>query len=118
MADVHQIGGTPALMKYMLANGLLHGDELTITGRTLKENLADAPDFPAGQDVVRPVSDPILPYGHIAVLKGSLAPEVRALFAVVIFSDSLFIFCGYCIGCRGEDHRQGGHALRRAGARL
>ncbi len=74
MEDLHNIGGTPAVMKYLLAKGLLHGDCLTVTGRTMAENLADLPDLKPGQDVFMPVEKPIKPTGHIRILKGNLAP--------------------------------------------
>ena len=73
--DLHRVGGTPGVMKYLLARGYLHGDCLTVTGRTLAENLADLPDLAAGQDVVRPIEKPIRPIGHIRILRGTLAPE-------------------------------------------
>jgi dihydroxy-acid dehydratase len=75
MEDLHQVGGTPALMKYLLAEGLLDGSCLTVTGRTLAENLAPLPGFSAGQRVIRPLSDPIKATGHIQILHGTLAPE-------------------------------------------
>ena len=74
MEDLHNIGGTPAVMKYLLAKGLLHGDCLTVTGRTLAENLADLPDLKPGQDVFMPIEKPIKSTGHIRILKGNLAP--------------------------------------------
>lgn len=74
MEDLHKVGGTPAVMKYLLQEGLLHGDCYTVTGKTLAENLKDLPGLPPGQDVVRRVSDPIKPSGHIRILKGNLAP--------------------------------------------
>jgi dihydroxy-acid dehydratase len=75
MADVHEVGGTPAVLKYLLEKGALHGDCLTVTGRTLAENLADVPGLAEGQQVVRPWEDPIQAEGHIRILRGSLAPE-------------------------------------------
>ncbi len=75
MKDLHQVGGVPAVLKYMLQNGMLHGDCMTVTGKTLAENLADVPDLKAGQTVIRPLSDPIKATGHIRILKGNLAPE-------------------------------------------
>ena len=72
--DLHRIGGLPALMKYLLAQGLLDGDCLTVTGRTLRENLADAEALSAGQQIIRPLENPIQANGHIQVLKGNLAP--------------------------------------------
>ncbi len=73
--DLHRAGGIPALMKVMLDAGLLHGDCLTITGKTLAENLASVPPLRADQKVIRPVSDPMYAQGHLAILKGNLAPE-------------------------------------------
>jgi dihydroxy-acid dehydratase len=75
MEDLHRVGGTPAVMKLLLGQGLLHGGCLTVTGQTLAENLAGLPGLAAGQSVVRPFSDPIHEQGHIQILRGSLAPE-------------------------------------------
>ncbi|MCB0034208.1 MAG: dihydroxy-acid dehydratase, partial [Anaerolineales bacterium] len=72
--DLHKVGGTPAVMKYLLAEGLLNGDCLTVTGKTLAENLADLPGLTEGQEVVRPISDPVKPTGHLQILFGNLAP--------------------------------------------
>ena len=73
--DLHRAGGIPAVMKALLDAGLLHGDCLTITGRTVAENLADVPPPAADQDVIRPVADPMYAEGHLAILKGNLSPE-------------------------------------------
>ncbi|MGY4829632.1 dihydroxy-acid dehydratase [Sphaerotilaceae bacterium SBD11-9] len=73
--DLHHAGGIPAVMKELLKAGLLHGDCLTITGKTVAENLADVPALSAEQKVIRPVSDPIYAEGHLAILKGNLSPE-------------------------------------------
>jgi dihydroxy-acid dehydratase len=73
--DLHQVGGTPAVMKYLLAKGLMNGDCLTVTGRTLAENLAPLAGLAAGQEIVHPLENPIKPTGHIQILKGNLAPE-------------------------------------------
>ena len=73
--DLHRAGGVPAVMKLLLEHGLLHGDCLTVTGRTLAENLADAPTSPAGQEVIRPWDRPMYAEGHLAVLRGNLAPD-------------------------------------------
>ena len=73
--DLHAVGGTPAVMKYLLAEGLLTGDCLTVTGRTVAENLAELPDLAAGQTIVKPLGDPIKSSGHIQILRGNLAPE-------------------------------------------
>lgn len=74
MEDLHRAGGTPAVLKLLLGNGLLHGDCLTVTGRTLREDLEAAPDLEAGQEIVRPMERPIKPTGHIQILRGNLAP--------------------------------------------
>ena len=74
MADMHKIGGTPALLKYLLQNDLIDGSIMTVTGKTLAENLEKAQGFPEGQDLIRPLSNPIKPTGHIQILRGSLAP--------------------------------------------
>lgn len=74
MEDVHNMGGTPSLIKFLLREGLLDGSGMTVTGRTLKENVENVPDFPENQKIIRPVSDPIKPTGHITILRGSLAP--------------------------------------------
>jgi dihydroxy-acid dehydratase len=75
MEDLHRVGGIPAVMKMLLEAGLLHGDCLTVTGKTLKENLSPLPGLTAGQPIVRPLSDPIKATGHLQILKGNLAPE-------------------------------------------
>lgn len=88
MSDLHSIGGTPAVLKYLFAEGLLHGDCFTVTGQTLKENLENIPALgykeggrvgkgigPGGQDCILPLSSPIKPSGHIQILKGNLAPQ-------------------------------------------
>ena len=74
MEDLHAIGGVPAVMKYLLANGLLDGSCLTVTGKTVAQNLANVPDLAAGQKIIRPLSNPIKPTGHIQILYGNLAP--------------------------------------------
>ena len=74
MEDLHDIGGTPAIMKYLLEKGLLNGDCLTVTGKTVAENLADVATLPTDQDVIRPLEEPIKETGHIQILKGNLAP--------------------------------------------
>ena len=75
MSDLVAIGGIQPLMKRLLDAGLLHGGCLTVTGRTLAENLAGVPDYPQGQAIIRTVSDPIKRDSHIVVLYGNLAPE-------------------------------------------
>ena len=75
MEDVHGIGGTPAVMKYLLENGLLKSDCITVTGKTIAENLADVPGLAEGQDIIHPLDRPIKSSGHLQILKGNLAPE-------------------------------------------
>ncbi|MCG6157414.1 dihydroxy-acid dehydratase [Rubinisphaera margarita] len=75
MVDLHKAGGTPAVMKYMLAEGYLKGDCITVTGKTLAENLAEIPDLVAGQDVVHDIPHAIKPTGHLRILRGNLAPD-------------------------------------------
>jgi dihydroxy-acid dehydratase len=74
--DFHHAGGVPQVLKILLNHGLLNGDCVTITGRTMAEELAGVPDEPrADQDVIRPFSNPLYAHGHLAILKGNLAPE-------------------------------------------
>jgi dihydroxy-acid dehydratase len=73
--DLHSVGGTPALMKYLLERGFLHGDCMTVTGKTLGENLADLPPLKSGQQIIQTVENPVLPRGHIRILTGNLAPK-------------------------------------------
>ncbi len=74
--DFHRAGGVPQVLKMLLKQGLLHGDCITITGRTLAQELKNVPDAPrADQDVIRPWSKPMYKQGHLAILKGNLAPE-------------------------------------------
>ncbi|MEZ4267478.1 MAG: dihydroxy-acid dehydratase [Myxococcota bacterium] len=75
MADLHAVGGMPALMRTLLDAGLLDGSCMTVTGKTIAENLADTAPLSAEQDVVRPLSKPLKPEGHIQILRGTLAPE-------------------------------------------
>jgi len=75
MEDVHAVGGIPAVLKYLLEEGLLHGDCLTVTGKTLAENLANVPSLSEGQDVIKPISNPIKATGHLRMLYGNLASE-------------------------------------------
>ena len=74
MEDLHRVGGTPAIMKYLLQHELLHGDCITVTGQTLAENLAQVPELEADQRIVRPLDQPIKAEGHIRILYGNLAP--------------------------------------------
>ncbi|NQY30020.1 MAG: dihydroxy-acid dehydratase, partial [Flavobacteriaceae bacterium] len=75
MEDVHAVGGIPAVLKYLLEQGLLHGDCLTVTGKTLAENLAEVPGLKPGQDVIMPIDSPIKATGHLRMLYGNLASE-------------------------------------------
>ena len=75
MSELIEIGGIQPLMKMLLAEGLLHGDCLTVTGKTLAENLADVEDYPAEQKIIRPMSNPIKKDSHLVILRGNLAPE-------------------------------------------
>jgi dihydroxy-acid dehydratase len=75
MEDLHAVGGTPAVLRYLLDKGVLHGDCLTVTGKTLAENLAELPDLSEGQDVIRSWEEPIKKTGHLTILRGNLAPD-------------------------------------------
>ena len=75
MSELIDIGGIQPLMKTLLDAGLLHGDCLTVTGKTLAENLANVLPYPEGQRIIRPLDDPIKPDGHLVILRGNLAPE-------------------------------------------
>jgi len=74
MEDLHNVGGIPAVMKYLLAKGMIDGACRTVTGDTIAENLKDVPDLKPGQDVLRPIEKPIKESGHIQILRGNLAP--------------------------------------------
>jgi dihydroxy-acid dehydratase len=73
--DLDRVGGIPALMKYLLDEGLLQGDCLTVTGKTLAENLKDVPPLAADQKIISPINQPVHKRGHIQILRGNLAPE-------------------------------------------
>ena len=75
MNDLHDVGGVPAVLKYMLENGMLHGDCLTVTGKTLSENLAEVKDLTPGQKIIKPLEQPIKSTGHLSILKGNLAKD-------------------------------------------
>jgi dihydroxy-acid dehydratase len=75
MSELVAIGGIRPLMKTLLDAGLLHGDALTVTGQTMAQTLADVPTYPAGQTIIRPLSDPIKKDSHLVILRGNLAPE-------------------------------------------
>ncbi|MBT8420326.1 MAG: dihydroxy-acid dehydratase, partial [Gammaproteobacteria bacterium] len=74
MEDLHKVGGVPAVMKYLLEQGFIDGDCLTVTGNTVAENLADVPGLTEGQKVFHSLANPIKPSGHVQILKGNLAP--------------------------------------------
>ena len=74
MNDVHEVGGVPGIMKMLLEAGMIDGDQLTVTGKTIKENLAELPGLTEGQEVVAPLDKPIKKTGHIRILTGNLAP--------------------------------------------
>ncbi|MDX1430819.1 MAG: dihydroxy-acid dehydratase [Gammaproteobacteria bacterium] len=75
MENLHEVGGVPAVMKYLMEAGYIDGDCLTVTGRTIAENLADVPGLSEGQKIIYPVDEPIKASGHIRILKGNLAPD-------------------------------------------
>lgn len=75
MEDLHHVGGVPGVMKLMLENGMLHGDCMTVTGKTIAENLAKVASLKEGQDVVHSLDNPIKPSGHIQILYGNLAEQ-------------------------------------------
>ncbi len=75
MEDLQEVGGIPAVLKMLLAEGLIDGNCKTVTGKTMAENLADLPGLKEGQQIVRPLNNPLKPSGHIQILKGNLAPE-------------------------------------------
>lgn len=74
MEDVYKIGGIPAILKYLLENKMIDGDQMTVTGKTLAENLSKVKSLATDQDVIHPINSPIKPTGHIRILKGNLAP--------------------------------------------
>src|SRR6478672_4843231 len=73
--DLHDVGGTPALMRYLLEKGFLHGDCMTVTGKTVAENVQDVPPLKADQKVIYPIENPVFPRGHLRILRGNLAPS-------------------------------------------
>ena len=75
MQDLSRIGGTPSLLKMLLKEGVIKGDGMTVTGKTLKQNVESFPDFPSDQTVIKPYNEPIKETGHIQILRGSLAPQ-------------------------------------------
>jgi len=101
MAHLSRIGGLPPLMKMLLDAGLLHGDCLTVTGRTVAENLKDVGPYPADQDVVYPLSRPIKPDSHLRILYGNLAPE--GAVAKITGKEGL-VFTGKAITFESEEN--------------
>jgi dihydroxy-acid dehydratase len=75
MEDLFVLGGVPAVMKYMLQKGMLYGDCMTVTGKTIKENLVNVPDLPTDQEVIAPLEHPLKADGHLRILYGNLAPD-------------------------------------------
>jgi dihydroxy-acid dehydratase len=75
MEDLFKVGGVPAVMKFLLENGYLHGDCMTVTGKTVAENLAEVAPLPAEQKIIRPLDNPIKPTGHLQILYGNLAEQ-------------------------------------------
>jgi dihydroxy-acid dehydratase len=75
MEDLHEVGGVPAVMKYLLKHHLLHGDCLTVTGKTIAENLESVQDLTEGQQVFLPLENPVKANGHLQMLYGNLAAE-------------------------------------------
>jgi dihydroxy-acid dehydratase len=100
MKDLHDIGGVPVLMKALLDGGYLHGDCMTVTGKTIAENLREV-KFPTGQDVVRPTSKPIAPTGGLMVLKGNLAPQ-GAIVKVAQMQSLRFAGTALCFDCEED----------------
>jgi dihydroxy-acid dehydratase len=75
MEDLHYIGGTPAVLKYLLEKGLIDGSCMTVTGKTLAENLSSLPGLTAGQQIIRPLENPIKETGHIRIMRGNVCPD-------------------------------------------
>src|SRR5712672_1333124 len=100
MKDLHDIGGVPVLMKALLDGGYLHGDCMTVTGKTIAEQLRDV-KLPPGQDVVRPTSKPLAPTGGLVVLKGNLAPQ-GALVKVAGMKTLKFAGTALCFDCEED----------------
>ncbi|ESQ37208.1 hypothetical protein EUTSA_v10002451mg [Eutrema salsugineum] len=100
MEDIHKIGGTPAVLRYLLEAGFMDGDCITVTGQTLAQNLENVPRLPEGQDIIRPVSNPIKETGHIQILRGDLAPEGSV--AKITGKEGLY-FSGPALVFEGEE---------------
>ncbi|KAG1359593.1 dihydroxy-acid dehydratase, chloroplastic [Cocos nucifera] len=100
MEDLHKIGGTPAVIRYLLEKGLLDGDCMTVTGKTLAENAKHFPSLTEGQQIIRPLENPIKSTGHIQILYGNLAPEGSV--AKITGKEGLF-FSGPALVFDGEE---------------
>ncbi|KAJ4773676.1 Dihydroxy-acid dehydratase [Rhynchospora pubera] len=100
MEDLHKIGGTPAVIRYLLEHDLLDGDCITVTGKTLAENAKHFPSLKEGQQIIRPLENPIKPTGHIQILYGNLAPEGSV--AKITGKEGLF-FSGPALVFEGEE---------------
>ena len=100
MKDLYDIGGVPVLMKALLDGGYLHGDCITVTGKTIAENLKDVV-FPSGQNVIRPTSNPFSPTGGVVVLKGNLAPQ-GAIVKVAGMERLKFTGPALCFDCEED----------------
>ncbi|ETO99923.1 hypothetical protein F441_22652, partial [Phytophthora nicotianae CJ01A1] len=75
MEDIHRVGGTPAVLKYLMKQGFINGDVLTVTGKTLAENLKSVPDLSDNHEIIHPVDRPLKSSGHLRILRGDLAPD-------------------------------------------
>lgn len=100
MEDLHKIGGTPAVIRYLLEEGFLEGDCITVTGKTLEENMKLVPTLAEGQQIIRPVGNPIKATGHIQILYGNLAPEGSV--AKITGKEGLY-FSGPALVFEGEE---------------
>lgn len=101
--DLYEIGGVEVIMKALLDGGYLHGDCITVTGKTIAENLADV-EFPTDQDIVRPTSDPITPTGGVVGLRGNLAPE-GAIVKVAGMQNLQFSGPARCFDCEEDAYK-------------
>ena len=101
MKDLHDVGGVPVLMKALLDGGYLHGDCMTVTGKTVAENLRDVV-FPTGQDVVMPTSRPLAPTGGHVVLKGNLAPQGALVKVAGMKTELRFTGPARCFDCEED----------------
>ncbi|WCJ24219.1 Dihydroxy-acid dehydratase [Euphorbia peplus] len=100
MEDVHKVGGTPAVLRYLLEHGFVDGDCLTVTGKTLAENVQNCPPLAEGQDIIRSLQNPIKKTGHIQILYGNLAPEGSV--AKITGKEGLY-FSGPALVFEGEE---------------